>query len=661
MSQFARKDKSSEKFENRTKKVKKDAENSTSVAVKHLKHDENSDHEENESSFNHTAKDRKMNKIQRKQEEAKQRQESQVESTKKSNDKKTKVQVATEPKTQKGKPQKDESKKKASKHVDEDEEDDEEVEEESKGDMELEDGTKDQENDGDEEDDDGTPKERKFTIQRDEFFSNHKFEDLQINENLKLAIRDMQFTNMTHIQARAIPHLLKGRDLLGAAKTGSGKTLAFLLPAVELLMKANFTQKSGTGVLVISPTRELAEQIFNVAKDLCKYSNKTIGLLIGGADRKREAIKLEKGVNVLVATPGRLLDHMQNTKGFNFSNLMCLILDEADEILKIGFEQDLNEILGLIPKERQTMLFSATQTKKIDDLARLSLTNPVYVGVDDNADVATVVGLEQGFVVIEADKRFLLLFTFLRKNKDKKIMVFFSSCNSVKFHADLLNYVDVPVMNIHGRQKQQKRLSTYYEFCEAKSGILLCTDVAARGLDIPAVDWIVQYDPPDDTREYLHRVGRTCRGKDSKGKALLFLLPEEKGYLQKLRAAKIALNEYEFPPSKLANIQSQFDKLIEKNYYLNIAARDGFRSYLQAYASHSLKEVFDVNNLDLQKAGRSFGFQVPPKVNLNVKVSGKTVRQSKLKQIYNKGAKSLIYREKPNRSSSEDKRQFVRF
>jgi ATP-dependent RNA helicase DDX18/HAS1 len=205
----------------------------------------------------------------------------------------------------------------------------------------------------------------------------------------------------------------------------------------------------------------------------------------------------------------------------------------------------------------------------------------------------------------------------LKKNAKKKIMVFFSSCNSVKFHADLFNFVDLKCWSIHGKQKQQKRTNTYYEFCEAKEGILLCTDVAARGLDIPAVDWIVQYDPPDDTKEYLHRVGRTCRGANSQGKALLFLLPTEQGYLKFLKQAKIALNEYEFPDSKLANIQAQLDKLIDKNYYLNCTARDGFRSYLQAYSSHSLKEVFDVNEIDLQKAGRSFGFSVPPRVNLS--------------------------------------------
>ena len=148
-------------------------------------------------------------------------------------------------------------------------------------------------------------------------------------------------------------------------------------------------------------------------------------------------------------------------------------------------------------------------------------------------------------------------------------MVFFSSCNSVKFHSDLLNYIDIHVLDIHGRQKQSKRLSVFYEFSAAKSGVLLCTDVAARGLDIPKVDWILQFDPPDDTKEYIHRVGRTCRGINGQGKALLFILPEEKAYLKYLRLAKVTLNEFEFPLHKLANIQSQYDQLILKNYYLN--------------------------------------------------------------------------------------------
>ena len=156
-----------------------------------------------------------------------------------------------------------------------------------------------------------------------------------------------------------------------------------MIPAIELLYKYNFTQKNGTGIIIITPTRELATQIFNCARDLTYYHNKTLGLLIGGTNRKMEAIKLQKGVNLLVCTPGRLLDHLQNTSGFIYHNLMALIIDEADCIMKIGFEQEMNEIIKLLPRERQSVLFSATQTQKVDDLARLSLKQPIYIGVDD--------------------------------------------------------------------------------------------------------------------------------------------------------------------------------------------------------------------------------------------------------------------------------------
>ncbi|MCO5594188.1 hypothetical protein L7F22_048212 [Adiantum nelumboides] len=210
------------------------------------------------------------------------------------------------------------------------------------------------------------------------------------------------------------------------------------------------------------------------------------------------------------------------------------------------------------------MLFSATQTTKVQDLARISLRpGPLYINVHADLAASTVSRLEQGYVVCDSDKRFLLLFTFLKRNKGKKVIVFMSSCNGVKYHAELLNYIDVPVLDLHGKQKQQKRTATFFEFCNAPHGILLCTDVAARGLDIPKVDWIIQFDPPDDPRDYIHRVGRTARaGKE--GKSLMFLLPSELGFLRFLKVAKVPLNEYQFPTSKVANVQGQLEKLISK-------------------------------------------------------------------------------------------------
>eukprot|EP00816_Leptocylindrus_hargravesii_P006936 CAMPEP_0196818016 /NCGR_PEP_ID=MMETSP1362-20130617/63660_1 /TAXON_ID=163516 /ORGANISM="Leptocylindrus danicus, Strain CCMP1856" /LENGTH=576 /DNA_ID=CAMNT_0042195925 /DNA_START=16 /DNA_END=1746 /DNA_ORIENTATION=+ len=472
------------------------------------------------------------------------------------------------------------------------------------------------------------------TTEKPNFFAHSDdkglFTALPLTDATQKALAELSFTRMTQIQAQSIPPLLAGKDIVGAAKTGSGKTLAFLIPVIELLYKAKFTTRRGTGAIVISPTRELSLQIYGVLRDLITSGghNQTHGLIIGGANRKTEADKLGKGVNILIATPGRLLDHLQNTSRFVYHNMLCLVIDEADRILEQGFEEDMRAILRLLPKQRQTMLFSATQTKKVEDLARLSIqSSAVYVEVASETKLATAAGLEQGFVTCPSDKRFLLLFTFLKKNRKKKIMVFFSSCNSVKFHSELLNYIDIPVMDIHGRQKQQKRTTTFFQFMKDKTGTLLCTDVAARGLDIPEVDWIIQFDPPDDPKEYIHRVGRTARGATGSGRALLFLTPEETGFLKYLQAAKVSLNEYEFPVSKVANVQSQLQNLIEKNYYLNRSARDAYRSYLLAYASHSHKDIFNVHQMDLQGAATAFGFTTPPRVDVAFNVKGERGRK----------------------------------
>ncbi|RWR72266.1 DEAD-box ATP-dependent RNA helicase 51 [Cinnamomum micranthum f. kanehirae] len=487
--------------------------------------------------------------------------------------------------------------------------------------------------------------------------STEPFSVLPISELTMKAIREMGFVNMTEIQARSIPPLLEGKDVLGAARTGAGKTLAFLVPAIELLYNISFTPRNGTGVVVICPTRELAIQTHAVAKDLLKYHSQTLGLVIGGSARRGEAERLVKGVNLLVATPGRLLDHLQSTKGFIYKNLKCLMIDEADRILEANFEEEMRQIIKTLPKERQTALFSATQTKKVEDLARLSLKSPVYIGVDDGRSKVTVEGLQQGYCVIPSAKRFILLYSFLKKNMSKKIMVFFSSCNSVKFHAELLNYIDVKCLDIHGKQKQQKRTSTFFEFCKAESGILLCTDVAARGLDIPAVDWIVQYDPPDEPKEYIHRVGRTARGEGGKGHALLFLIPEELQFLRYLKAAKVPLKEYDFSEKKLLNVQSRLEEMVAKNYYLNKSAKDAYRSYILAYNSHSMKDIFNVHRLDLQAVAASFCFSGPPKINLMIDSNA-----SKFRKKVQKGSRNGFSESNPyGNRGSDDKRQFVRY
>ncbi|QDS72230.1 ATP-dependent RNA helicase [Venturia effusa] len=449
------------------------------------------------------------------------------------------------------------------------------------------------------------------------------FKDLGLCEKSMKAIDGMGFEKMTEIQRKAIPPLMAGKDVLGAAKTGSGKTLAFLIPAVEMLYSLRFKPRNGTGVIIVSPTRELALQIFGVARELMADHSQTYGIVIGGANRRAEVEKLSKGVNLLVATPGRLLDHLQNTQGFVYKNVRTLVIDEADRILEVGFEDEMRQIIKILPKEeRQTSLFSATQTTKVEDLARISLRpGPLYIDVDYRQEHSTVANLEQGYVICDSDLRFRLLFTFLKKHPKKKIIVFFSSCNCVDYYSELLNYIDLPVLALHGKQKQQKRTNTFFEFCNAKSGTLICTDVAARGLDIPAVDWILQVDPPDDPRDYIHRVGRTARGSNGKGRSLIFLQPSEVGFLKHLKEARVPLVEFELPEKKILNMQSGLERLISTNYYLNKSAKEGYRSYLNAYGSHSLRSVFDIQKLDLVKLAKSFGFTTPPRVDITLGAS----------------------------------------
>ncbi|WBY58721.1 ATP-dependent RNA helicase HAS1 [Plasmodium yoelii yoelii] len=424
--------------------------------------------------------------------------------------------------------------------------------------------------------------------EKENFYSEQKFEDLDICDALKKGLKELNFITLTEIQSKCIPHFLNGKDILGAAKTGSGKTLAFLVPSIHILYNIKFLPKNGTGVLIISPTRELCLQIYQVCTDLCKYIPQTNGIIIGGVSRNEEKKKFIHGINILIATPGRLLDHMQNTKEFNYKNLVCLIIDEADRLLQIGFEEEINLIVKRLPKKRQTALFSATQTTKVESLIRLSLQKPIFIEV--TTKIATVERLQQGYALVDEDKRFLLLFTFLKRNTSKKIMVFFNNCMSVQFYNDLLNYIDIPTFCIHGKKKQNQRLKSFNEFSAAKNAILLCTNVAARGLDIPNVNYIIQYDPPDDSKEYIHRVGRTCRGNDSAGSAIIFLMKHELKFLNYLKFYNIPVNQFSYDQKKLINIQSQMESIVTKNFHLHKMAREAFKSYLNVIINLSPKK-----------------------------------------------------------------------
>ncbi|CAL8078366.1 unnamed protein product [Calicophoron daubneyi] len=476
---------------------------------------------------------------------------------------------------------------------------------------------------------------------------NGLFSELPISDSIKKALESMGLTKMTEIQEKCMPVLLEHRDVMACAKTGSGKTLAFIIPVVELMLQLGMQPRNGTGAIIISPTRELSLQTYSVLREVTQFTQLRIGLIMGGSNRQSEAQNLEKGVTILVATPGRLLDHITNTKNFLRHNLKALVIDEADRLLDIGFELEMRQIVRVLPTVRQTMLFSATLSEKTRHLAKDALKSDcAMIGIRPEGD-ATVEGLEQGYVVCSPEKRFCLLYTFIKRNKNKKIMVFMASCMEVKFYYELLNFVDTPVLAIHGRQKQAKRTSTFLKFIKDDAAVLLCTDVGARGLDIPKVDWILQYDPPDDAKEYIHRVGRTARA-GSEGNALLILRPHELEFLAILRQSRVKVIEYEMAQSKLADVQPALEKLVSANYFLALSAQEAFKGIVRAYASSNLP-CFNVDQLDLAALARTCGLQIVPKVDLMVK--SKKIRDIPGRKRYTpfgvsekKAKKSKIYK-----------------
>ncbi|GMJ15952.1 hypothetical protein like AT5G54910 [Hibiscus trionum] len=452
-----------------------------------------------------------------------------------------------------------------------------------------------------------------------------KFYELPISKRTKNGLEAGGFKKMTDIQVASLPHALCGRDILGAAKTGSGKTLAFVIPVLEKLHRERWGPEDGVGSIIISPTRELAGQIFDVLKTVGKYHTFSAGLLIGG----RKEVDLEKErvneLNILICTPGRLLQHMDETPNFDCSQLQVLVLDEADRILDIGFKKALNAIVSQLPKRRQTLLFSATQTKSVQDLARLSLKDPEYISVHEKAVTATPNRLQQTAMIVPLEQKLDMLWSFIKAHLKSKILVFLSSCKEVKFVFEAFKKLrpGIPLKCLHGRMKQEVRLGVYSQFCECRS-VLFSTDVASRGLDFnKAVDWVVQVDCPEDVASYIHRVGRTARYL-SGGRSVLFLMPSEMKMLEKLQAAKVPIQFIKANTKRLEPVSSLLSALLVKYPDMQQLAQRAFITYLRSIYIQKDKEIFDVTKLPIDGYSASLGLPMTPKVRfLNQKKQSK--------------------------------------
>jgi ATP-dependent RNA helicase DDX10/DBP4 len=441
------------------------------------------------------------------------------------------------------------------------------------------------------------------------------FSELPLSQPTADGLSASHFKTLTDIQSRAIPYALKRKDILGAAKTGSGKTLAFLIPILENLYRKKWTEYDGLGALILSPTRELAIQIFEVLRKVGRYHTFSAGLVIGGKSLKEEQERLGR-MNILVCTPGRMLQHLDQTAEFDVYNLQMLVLDEADRIMDMGFQQTVDAIVEHLPKERQTLLFSATQTKKVSDLARLSLQDPEYVAVHEAAASATPSTLQQHYVVTPLPQKLDTLWSFIRNNLKAKTIVFFSSGKQVRFVYESFRHLQpgTPLLHLHGRQKQGGRLDITTRFSQAKHAVLFSTDVAARGLDFPAVDWVIQLDCPEDADTYIHRVGRTAR-YERNGRAVLFLGPsEEQAMLKRLEQKKVPIDRINVKANKQQSIKDQLQNMCFKDPELKYLGQKAFISYVKSVHLQKDKEVFKVKELPLEEYATSLGLPGAPRI-----------------------------------------------
>ena len=347
------------------------------------------------------------------------------------------------------------------------------------------------------------------------------FQDLDLVPELQATIKQLNFTKPTEIQAKSIPAALKGNDIIGIAQTGSGKTAAFAIPVLNQL----WYDKLHNYCLVLVPTRELALQIQKTFDALGLEMGLKTCCIVGGMNMLEQSRELMKKPHVIIATPGRLMDHLENTKGFNLKNLKFLIMDEADRLLDLEFGPAIDKILKILPiaddtNGRRNFLFSATLTEKLNKLTKVALRNPILVKCNENNK--TVETLVQSLIVVPGGLKNTILVYLLSEHLNKSVIIFTRTKSNCERLNVLLNMLDFRSCALHGDLSQQQRNGALDLFKANKRNLLIATDVAARGLDIPFVDMVINYDIPIDSKSYIHRVGRTARaGRSGKSISLV--------------------------------------------------------------------------------------------------------------------------------------------
>lgn len=395
-----------------------------------------------------------------------------------------------------------------------------------------------------------------------------KFSDYPISPLIKEQLSAMGFNKPTDIQFKSIKHILEGEDVMAVAQTGTGKTAAFAIPIIDRLEGRNRKGYKGVRCIVMVPTRELAKQISGVFNEIGKRTSvKTFGLY-GGVEQEQQIRTLNNGLDVIVTTPGRMFDLISQGH-LDISRLEYLVLDEADLMLDLGFMKDIQDVLKHIPKKRQTLFFSATISKKIKSLAYEVVSNAIRIQVSPKNPVAKNIDHAVAFVEMD-DKRFFLE-NILKEYEDKKFIVFARTKVRVERVHAAMERVGVKTEILHGGIEQKDRFAILDRFRSNENNVLVTTDVAARGIDIPTMDYVINYDLPDDPENYVHRCGRTGRG-NKRGQALSFCSPAEKVLLEaieeytgeEIEQYEISKDDYTDILNDSEDITYNWKKLIDK-------------------------------------------------------------------------------------------------
>jgi superfamily II DNA/RNA helicase len=381
------------------------------------------------------------------------------------------------------------------------------------------------------------------------------FEELGLGPEVLRAVADAGYTEPTPIQEQAIPHVLMGRDILGCAQTGTGKTASFTLPMIDILATGRARARMPRS-LIITPTRELATQISENFETYGKYHKLTMALIIGGVSFVEQIAKLDRGVDVLIATPGRLLDHFERGR-ILLNDIKVLVIDEADRMMDMGFIPDVERIVGLLPRIRQTLFFSATLPPEILRVADKFLINPKQISV--TPEVRAAESVSQGLVVVAAREKREVLRKLIRSEDVVNALIFCNRKRDVDILYRSLKKHGFNVNALHGDMPQPVRLETLETFKSGATTLLVASDVAARGLDLPKVSHVFNFDVPSHAEDYVHRIGRTGRA-GREGRALMLATPEDSKYL----AAVVAFIGNEIPKISVAGFAAQEMEPVEE-------------------------------------------------------------------------------------------------